>query len=194
MISCKYVTLLAAVTALMIHALPARAVETGISQYAQLKAGGYFPAAKDFEVGTGFDIAYSVKPYRYVSFETTLGYYRADKINSNSVFISSIPITVSALAILPLSSINLHAGGGIGAYFDMASGMAGDPQITTDMPSDASEFNFGYHGTAGVEFLTPGSLSMVIDYKYAYIDQGKFKNYDIKHGGSFLYGGFVLNF
>jgi opacity protein-like surface antigen len=178
----------------MIPALPAAAAEPDFRQYAQLRAGGYFPASKDFEVGTGFEIAYSVKPYTNVSFETALGYNRADKKNNNSVFISSIPFTVSALAILPLSSVNLHAGGGIGAYFDMASGMAGNPQITTDLPTDISEFNFGYHGTAGIEYLTPGNLSMVLDYRYAYINQGTFKKYDIKHGGSFLYGGFALSF
>lgn len=154
-------------------------------QSTQLKAGGYFPATKAFEPGTGIDLAYSIKPLPYAAVDAAIGYYRAE--NGAAGFISTIPLTISARAILPLQYINFYTGGGVGTYFKMAGG-------TTEIPSDHSEFSTGYHANAGIEFTASPTLSLLLEGKYVSVNQGTFRAYNIKHGGIFTYGGFSLNF
>jgi opacity protein-like surface antigen len=171
------------VVALSPFATPASAEQW--QQSAQLRAGGYFPASKSFEVGSGIDLAYSVKPFPYAALEAGIGYYRAE--NGNTGFLSALPLTISATAILPLQIISLHAGGGVGTYYKMAGG-------TTELPADHSEFSLGYHLNAGFEFPAFDGVSLLVEGRYVFVNQGKFKSYDIKHDGAFAYGGFALNF
>lgn len=163
---------------------PAHAVEPE-SLSVQLKAGAYFTATKDFDPGTGIDAVFSYRPSPYAAIDTALGYYRAER--GADGFLSAIPLTVTVRGILPLSSINLYAGGGGGVYYKMAGGL-------TELPADHSEFRLGYHGNAGIEFPASNNLSLLLDYRYVVVDQGKFKSYGIKHDGSFIYGGFSLNY
>jgi hypothetical protein len=156
-----------------------------MQQTMQLRAGGYFPASKAFDSGTGIDLGYSIRPFSYAEIETGIGYFRAE--NGASTFISAIPVTVSLSAILPLPYVNLHAGGGIGLYYKMVGG-------TTELPADNSELSVGYQASAGIEFPTSSGISLLLDGKYVIVDQGKFKSYGIKHDGAFLYGGFAVNF
>lgn len=167
-----------------------------LQQSVQLKAGAFFPATKSFDVGTGIDVAYSIKPSPYAAIEAGIGYYRADaKDIYASGFISALPLTVSARAILPLPYINVYAGGGVGAYYKMLQLNPHDPPAgITELSADKSEFSFGYHANTGIEFSASSGVSLLLDGKYVYVDQGKFKSDDVKHGGTFLYGGFALNF
>lgn len=191
MIYLRYIAILSAIVSILLQVAPEAAAEPW-RQSAQLRAGGYFPATKSFDVGSGVDLAYSLKPFPYAALEAGIGYYRAER--GNTQFLSAIPLTVSAHAILPLQIMNIHAGGGVGAYYKMVGGLAGDPKITTELPSDGSEFSLGYHADAGIEIPTSSGLSLQLDGKYVFVNQGKFKSYDIKHDGAFVYGGIALNF
>ena len=184
MVQCRCVIFIACLLAILVQAGPASAAGA-FQQSALFRAGGYFPASKKFDVGTGFDLAYSVRPSPYAAVEAGIGYYRAE--SGTAAFLSALPLTLSARAILPLPYVNIHAGGGVGAYYKMAGG-------TTELPADHSEFSLGYHAGAGIEFPASNGLSLLLDAKYVFVNQGKFKSYDIKHDGAFLYGGFALNF
>lgn len=185
MFHCRLTAVLVVVlVAHMVCAAHSAGAET-LQQSAQMKAGGYFPATKSFDVGTGVDLVYALKPVSYAAVDAGIGYYRAE--NGTTGFISALPLTISVRALLPLHYINAYAGGGVGGYFKMAGG-------TTELPADHSEFSFGYHATAGIEFPTSNGLSLLLEGKYAFVDQGKFKSYGIKHDGAFLYGGFALSF
>lgn len=164
---------------------PAYAVESQ-SMSLQLKAGAYFTATKDFDPGNGIDAVFSYKPLPYAAIDTALGYYRAER--GADGFLSAIPLTVTVRGILPLSSsLNLYAGGGGGVYYKMAGGL-------TELPAEHSEFSPGYHANSGIEFLASDNFSLLLDYRYVVVDQGKFKSYGIKHDGSLIYGGFSLNY
>ncbi len=184
MIYLRFVTVLALALSIMTAVVSVADAEP-LQQSAQLKAGLYFPATKSFDVGTGIDLVYSVKPNPYAAVEAGIGYYRSE--NGTTGFLSAIPLTVSARGILPLQYINAYAGGGIGTYYKMAGG-------TTELPADHSEFSFGYHANAGIEFPSSNGLSLLLDGKYMAVNQGRFKSYDIKHDGVAVYGGFALNF
>lgn len=172
-------------TVSLFTAFIASAEAEGLEQSFQLKAGGYFPASKAFDPGTGIDLAYSIKPFPYGAIDIALGYYRAE--NGTNGFLSALPLTVSGRAILPLPLLDVYAGGGAGVYYKMAGGL-------TEMPADHSEFSFGYHANAGIEVPTSSGVSLLLDCKYVVVNQGKFKSYDIKHDGAFVYGGFSLSY
>ncbi|OGU15689.1 MAG: hypothetical protein A2076_10075 [Geobacteraceae bacterium GWC2_53_11] len=184
MIYHRFVAVLCVVLLHMFSIVSAHALELQ-HQSAQLKAGGYFPASKAFDPGTGIDLVYSVKPVPYAVVDAAIGYYRAEQ--GASGFLSALPLTISARAILPLPMIDVFAGGGAGVYYKMAGGL-------TEMPADHSEFSLGYHANAGIEVPTSNGLSLLLDCKYVFVNQGKFSSYDIKHGGAFVYGGFSLNY
>ena len=177
----------------MARAVPAAA--ESLQQSVQLRVGGYFPESKSFDAGTGIDLIYSVKPFPYAAVDAGIGYFRAE--DGNAAYISALPVTVSARAILPLQYVNVYAGGGIGVYYKMLQLELHDPHLgtgMTELPADQSEFSFGYHAGAGIEIPTTNGLSLLLDCKYVFVNQGKFKSYDIKHDGAFVYGGFALNF
>lgn len=184
MVQCRRVISVVFLLIVLVQIRPASAAGA-LQQSALFRAGGYFPASKAFDVGTGFDLAYSVQPSTYAAVEASIGYYRAE--SGATGFLSALPLTLSAIGILPLPYINIHAGGGVGAYYKMAGG-------TTELPADHSEVSLGYYANAGIEFPASNGLSLLLDAKYVFVNQGKFKSYDIKHDGAFLYGGFALNF
>lgn len=211
---CKLITLLlVAVTIVAMNIPSSEAAETETTQQSmgrslQFRAGWWMPATKSYEKGTGVELAYAVVPLPYAALEAGLGYYRAESYQKNesantyrSSFISAIPLTLSARAILPLPLIRLHAGGGVGLYYKMAKGAVDkvldpkEPAGLTELPAEKSEFSMGYHVNAGFEFPATSGVSVLLNYKYVIVDQGKFKNYgDIKHGGDFLFAGFAANF
>jgi len=181
---CRVVAVVAVIVLMCIQVVPSSAAEP-FQQSVQLRAGGYFPATKSFDVGTGFDLAYSLKPFPYAALEAGIGYYRAE--NGITGFLSALPLTLSVRALLPLEIMVLHAGGGVGTYYKMAGG-------TTELPADHSEWSLGYHANVGIEIPTFSGISLLLDGKYVFVNQGKFKSYGVKHDGAFVYGGFALNF
>ena len=189
---CRLLTLLATLTSIFTFNRLAHAAEP-LQQTVLLRAGAYFSASKSFEPGNGIDLVYSVRPIPYAALEASIGYYRAE--SGTTAFLSAIPLTVSAKAILPVQYFNIYAAGGAGTYYKMAGGLDGLPNHSTELPSDHSEFSLGYHANAGVEYPATGGLTLFLDGKYVYVNQGKFRSYDnIKHGGAVLYGGFALLF
>lgn len=181
----KLVTMLAFVASIVLSGVSVVAAEP-LLHSTQLRAGVYFPASKSFDPGTGIDLAYSISPFPYASLDAGIGYYRAE--DGAAGFISALPLTLSARAILPLTYINVHVGGGIGTYYKMAGG-------TTELPADHSEWSVGYHVNTGIVYPASSSVSLLLDAKYVTVNQGKFRSYsNIKHDGAFLYGGFALNF
>jgi len=192
MFFCRFIKALALV-AIISNLIVSSAIAEMLQQSAQLKAGWYSPDAKHFHDGTGLDFSYSVKPIPYAAVEAGLGYYRAEK--GATGFLSAIPLTLSARAILPLPFISLHAGGGIGSYYKMAQLDLPDTSQSTELSADHSGSSFGYHANAGLEFDSSTGLSLLFEYKHVVVNQGRFRAYDdIKHGGDFYYGGFALNF
>lgn len=192
MFFCRFIKVLALVTMISNLAVPSVTAEM-LQHSAQLKAGWYSPDTKLFHDGTGLDFAYSIKPIPYTAVEAGLGYYRAEK--GTTGFLSAIPLTLSARAILPLPFINVHAGGGVGSYYKMAQLDLPDTSQSTELSADHSEFSFGYHANAGIEFDSSSGISLLFEYKRVVVNQGRFRAYDdIKHGGNFYYGGFALNF
>ena len=168
-----------------------------MQQSVQLKAGAYFSASKSFDPGNGVDLLYSIRPIPYVALDASMGYYRAEKVvgDTTTSYLSAIPLTVAARAILPLPYISMYAGGGAGVYYKMAQIVPHTPAPgLTELSADLSEFSLGYHATAGIEYPASSGLSLLLEGKYVFVDQGKFKEYEINHGGAFLYGGFVMVF
>ena len=195
MIYFRFIAVLVLVVLMIVQAGSAASAEP-LHQSTQLKAGLYFPATKSFDVGTGIDLAYSIKPFPYSAVEDGIGYYRADAkdIYANG-FISALPLTLSARAILPMPYINVYAGGGVGVYYKMLQLKPHDPPLgITELPADHSEWSLGYHANTGIEFPTSRGLSLLLDGKYVSVNQGKFKSYGIEPGGVFVYGGFALDF
>lgn len=191
MFCCRYIKMLALVVVISIMAVPEIFAET-MQQSTQLKAGWYSPATKSFHDGTGIDFAYSIKPIPYVAVDTGIGYYRAEKDATD--YLSAIPITLSARAILPLQFISIYGGAGVGSYYKMAQVTHVPPpdlRRSTELSAEHSGFSFGYHAKTGIEFASSIGVSLLIEYKHVVVNRGKFED---KHGGDFYYGGFALNF
>lgn len=181
-----YHKILAVVCLVALHIVCNASVHAAeLGQYVQMKAGAYFTPTESFDPGTGIDLVYSVRSLPYAAVDTAVGYYRAER--GASGFLSAVPLTVSVRGILPLPLLDVYAGGGGGVYYKMAGGL-------TELPADHSEFSFGYHANAGIEVPTTSRLSLLLDFKYAVVNQGKFKSYGIKHDGAFIYGGFSWNY
>lgn len=188
----RLIKTLSLVLLISIWSVPETIAET-LQHSAKLRAGWYSPKTKSFHDGTGIDFSYSLKPIPYAAVETGIGYYRAER--GESGFLSAVPLTLSARAILPLAFINIYGGGGVGAYYKMAQLDLSDPKRSTELTADRSEISFGYHANAGIEFSSSSGVSLLFEYRHLIVNQDDFKVYDdIKHGGDFYYGGFSLNF
>ena len=152
-------------------------------QYLFLKAGAFLPESKRFDTGSSFEAGYALRPLRYAAAEAAVGYLRAEE-GANTL--SAIPVTMTVKGILPTPHLNIYAGGGVGTYYKMLSGVS-------EIPPNASEWSIGYHAVAGIE-VPSGSSIFLLEGKYLTVNQGKFNNIDIKHGGAFVSIGFAFPF
>lgn len=189
----RYICVLCAAVAFLLQPVSEAAAEP-LQQTLQLKAGGYFSSTSSFDPGSGIDLVYSLKPFPYGALDLGVGYYRADQ--GTTGFLSAIPVTVAVRGIVPLPYVSVYGGGGAGLYYKMLQMGPHSTGATgfTELPPDGSEFSAGYHLNGGIEFQASPTLSLLLEGKYVVVDQGKFEKYAIKHGGSFVYGGFMMSF
>lgn len=180
----KMVSLLCLLSVFVLFAsAPAHAIEV-VGQKAIVRIGGYFSDSSGYDAGSGVEFAYQVQPIPFLAAEAAAGYYRADK---KAGYISAVPFTLTGKAILPLVVLNLYAGGGVGYYLKTGG-------KSSELPAEISEWKPGYHGVVGLEIPTAKGMSFLVEGKYVSVDQGKFSQAGIKHGGSFLTGGFAYSF
>lgn len=180
---------------ILITAMVSGVCAEGLTSSVQLKGGIFIPESKSFDVGNGIDLVYSVKPFPYAALDVSAGYYRAERDNTR--FMSAIPLTVGVRGIAPLPYVTVSAGGGAGAYYKMlqlsATTSAGSNGLT-ELPADSSEFSAGYYLSAGIEFPATTGMSLLLDVKHVAVDRGKFSDRGISHDGTFVYGGFQMEF
>lgn len=179
-----------------------------ISQYAVLRAGGYFPeisvngSGKKFDIGTVFEAGYGIRALRFLAVEGAFGYFDSDYLrdhpdyfNDPVYMLSAVPMTLTVKAIAPFDGIELYALGGAGMNYLMltkqTSPNAGNT-VVIEQKSDDFTSSFHYGGGIGLN-LGKGSSVSVEARRIENLSSTMLKEtFDIS--GTFLYGSVTLGF
>ncbi len=168
--------------------LPLAANAQEKSNYIVGKLGFYSPTGDldDLEFDTGFNgqIAFGHYFHKNFALEGGIGYVQTDSDLSGLDWEgSAIPITVTAKGILPLDTVELYAGVGIGLYFaSLEVTVPGFPSVDDD------DTVFGSHLTLGANFDFSESVFFGVEGTYVITGEAEF--FDDPEGVSF--DGFTL--
>lgn len=134
--------------------------------YVAIKVGQFKPntdygttssGLKNFDPGMNYEVAVGQKSSKYFAFDVGLGYYSVSAKNGSGAKTSVLDFTVSALGILPISSVDLFAGIGGGVYSATLKAAG------TDATSEA----FGYQLLAGADINITRSIALGGEVKYS---------------------------
>ena len=157
--------------------MPLYAFGQDYSEYFALKLGQYSPTGDldDAGIGSGFNGEVSFGSYfsKNFSYETSFGYFKTDE--TFNYFVSGIgtvsekdeikvlPFLFTLKGHIPLKTVELYGGIGIGIYFATID-------IDIDTPIGSLSFSdsdnvFGYHFLAGINFNITEKLFLGIEGK-----------------------------
>lgn len=153
--------------AVMAHAEDGTVVnEESVSKgYVALKAGQFKPntdygttssGLKNFDPGMNYEIAWGQKTNKYFAFDFGLGYYSVSAKSGSGAKTSVLDFTVSAIGILPISSVDLFAGLGGGVY----------SATLKSTGTDATSGALGYQLLAGADINITKSIAIGGEVKY----------------------------
>ncbi|HEY5996135.1 MAG TPA: porin family protein [Candidatus Deferrimicrobiaceae bacterium] len=160
--------------ALLATVFPAPAANAE-GNYVVAKGGFYTPDSNGLDgYGSGFagEAAVGHEFARNLAGEVGVGYIKADK-SATSGKLSAVPVTVTALAKLPLDVVELYAGAGLGVYNAKFE--------ETGIPS-SSDTAFGYHLTAGGRADLSRQLFVGAEFRYLWA-KATFDRTDLKLDG-----------
>ncbi|HEY3490055.1 MAG TPA: outer membrane beta-barrel protein [Candidatus Deferrimicrobiaceae bacterium] len=148
-------------------------VSAEIPNYAAIRGGFYSPQSHDLDgFKTGFDGEAAIGHYfnRNLIGEVGVGYFKtdfngSDPFASGNVKISAIPVTVTVKAVLPLDSVELYGGAGMGAYFNELKYNAAIAGVGSASGS-ASDTSFGFHLVAGGTADLSQTVFMGLEFRY----------------------------
>lgn len=127
--------------------------------YVVAKGGFYTPDSNDldgYDSGFAGEAALGHEFARNFAGEVGVGYIKADR-SATSGKLSAIPVTVTALAKLPLDVVELYAGAGLGAYH---------AKLEAAGSASSSDTAFGYHLTAGGRADLSQQLFVGAEFRY----------------------------
>jgi hypothetical protein len=179
-----------------------------LSQYAVMRAGGYFPEisvngrGKKFDIGTGFEAGYGIRALRFLAVEGAFGYFDSDYLSDHPDYfndpvylLSAVPMTLTLKAIAPFEGIELYALGGAGMNYLMlkkqTSPNAGNTVVNEHRSDDFTK-SFHYGGGIGLNLGKSSSLSIEVRRIEALSSTMLGDTFDIS--GTFLYGSVTLGF
>jgi len=179
---------------------------SGIQQYLTFKGGGFFPDVRvdgrslDFDIGTGAELGYGIRPLPYVAAEATIGYYETDYLRDDPNLthdyaadpfysLSVVPMALTAKAIAPFTIADIYLLGGGGMQYLMAK-----KRISADQELEDDDLTAALYYGGGIAFKLGGAGSFAIEVKR--IEQLKStmmgSSFDIS--GTFLYGSVTMGF
>lgn len=174
--STRAVLLMVVAAALMVAAFSAPA---SAQYYAGVRGGVFLPNSAE-EGLDEFDAGFSAEGFAGFRFTPNLaleagaGYYQSkwededDVIPENNT-VSSIPVTLTAKAFLPLAErASLYAGAGVGAYFAKAEVEGSWKEESLDIlaTDTATDTAFGYHFVVGGEYQVSPRLGLEVQAKW----------------------------
>ena len=179
----------------------------GLGQYFTLKGGGFFPEISvdghktHFDVGTGAEIGYGLKPLPYVAVEATIGYYEADHISDHPDYfhdpvylLSVVPMSLTAKLIAPVGFAEIYALGGAGMHYLIAKKRyAATASNTPVLDVDDDDVTTGFHYGGGVA-LNLGSASLGIEVRRIEGVKSTIVGNSFDISGTCLYGAITMGF
>jgi opacity protein-like surface antigen len=155
---------------------------------------------QDFDTGWGVEgfAGYQFRPN--FALEGGVGYYRTKWSDSEDVIsekdtVSAIPLTITALGVLPLAEQGrLYAGAGVGAYFAKAKveGSWREEGQEIAASDDSTDTALGFHVVAGAEYLVTPALGMDLQAKW-FRTKPEFSFFGVSSDKVDI-GGFLLSF
>lgn len=169
-----FLTVIAAAAIVAAFSAPAAA-----QSYAGVRGSVFLPntiedGLKEFDTGFGGE---AFAGYRFGSnfaLEAGAGYYESrwedeDDIITEKDTVSNLPVTLTALAVLPLEGqARVYAGAGVGAHFTRAKVEGSWKEVGLDIAaSDTStDTAFGYHVVVGGEYLLSPRVGLELQAKW----------------------------
>lgn len=130
----------------------------GVTYYATLKGGAFFPDTIDnipMNTGTGAEIGIGVKPLPFMAAELTAGYFETDNYDNQPdnyhQELSAVPVMLSIKAIVPLKIVEPYLTGGMGFHYAMRKYANNNVGGTATIKSDDLYSAFQYGG--GIRIL-----------------------------------------
>jgi opacity protein-like surface antigen len=134
--------------------------------YFALKVGRFNPntdygsttsGLKNFDSDMNYEVAFGSRGSKYFAFDLGLGYYTSPGKKSSVSKVSVYDATVSAIGILPISSVDLFAGIGAGVYYANLK----------DSINDTTSGAFGYQFLGGADINITNSIAIGGEVKYS---------------------------
>jgi hypothetical protein len=140
--------------------------------YVILKGGTYTFTGdvRDATIDTGFDGELAIGHYVHpnIALEIASGYFHDGVNKEYGNEMKGIPVTLTAKAICPISSVDLFAGAGAGIYFAKFHGKYKGTVV------DARKNLFGGHAVVGSYYNFGPSLFAGAEGKYIFTQEGDF--------------------
>jgi opacity protein-like surface antigen len=151
--------------------------------YVAIKGGSFMPnrdsgdgtssstgGLVNFDSGFNFEVAAGSRMTENFAIEAGIGVYGTklkDEVGnrlSSTAAVAAIPITFSAIAIVPLKKVDLYAGAGIGLYTAALATSTATRYGTID--TDYKSESFGYHVFCGIDLNLSSNVAIGAEYKY----------------------------
>lgn len=187
--------------------------------YVAIKGGSFMPnrdsgdgtssstgGLVNFDSGFNVELSAGHKITENFAIEAGLGVYGTklkDEVSSrlsSTAAVAVVPITFSAIAIVPVSKVDLYAGAGIGLYTAALATSTATRYGTID--TDYKAEAFGYQVFCGMDINLSPYVAISAEYKYVNSeaeftpDSDLYSNYKLKMqiGGSMINGGLKFRF
>ena len=161
----KKIVLLTVVAALLSSSC-VYASELSKSGYLAIKGGVFQPntdlgttdtGLKNFKSATNYEISGGFKASPYFALDAGLGYYSTALKSGANGKVNVLDVTLNAIGIIPISSVDLFAGAGFGTYF----------ATIKDSANDTTGSALGYQLLGGVDINITDSIAIGGEVKYS---------------------------
>ncbi len=150
--------------------------------YLSFKGGAYFPTGDlddyDFDNGFNGEILLGMYVNKNLALEFGGGYFQTDASFSEGAFweeddVWVIPVIVNIKGVLPLKSVELFGGGGLGLYFANIDVKGYDPLIGP-FSVDDDDAIFGGHLLVGFNIDLSDKVFIGVEGKYIFTADNRF--------------------
>jgi len=149
----------------------------GPNNYVGVKLGAFFPNSdsdglENFKTGFNGEIDYGYKFIPNFALEAGVGWYSAVDKDNSDIKVTVVPVTLTAIGILPIDQIDLIGGVGLGYY----SAKAEAPGFSEDKGA------VGYHLLIGADYNLTNEVALGLEGKW-FQSKPKFNDTDTDVGG-----------
>jgi opacity protein-like surface antigen len=153
--------------------------------YLSFKGGAYFPTGdlEDYDFDSGFngEVLLGMYVNKNLALEFGGGYFKTDASFSDATGfweeddVWVIPVIVNIKGVLPLKSVELFGGGGIGLYFANIDVEGYDPDpLIGPFSGDDNDAIFGGHLLAGFNIDLSDKVFIGVEGKYIFTANNRF--------------------